>query len=162
MTHLCFADRFRLAIASLALAVLALATLAPVAAASGRKEAAGFYLALAPLCHQKADRSWYFEDFPAALCIRCYGVYGGIAVAALLGLPFSQRTAAAGFLIVGGAWAAERLAGLPLTDLSRFASGGALGWGMAALGAPAGDRGKRGNRLESRGVESDDRLDFLR
>lgn len=136
----------RIAVGLLAVAALALATLAPIAAASGRNEATAFYVALAPLCHQRAERSWSFEDFPAGLCVRCYGIYSGIAAAALLGLPFSRRMAISGFLILGAVWAAEHGVGLALPDLARFASGGALGGVMASAMSP---RNGRRNREET-------------
>jgi hypothetical protein len=132
LTQLYVQGWVRIGIGMLAVAALALATLAPVASARGRSEATGLYLALAPLCHQRADRSWRFQDFPAGLCVRCYGIYSGIAAAALLGLPFSRRVASAGFLVLGAAWAAEHLGGFYLPDMVRFASGGGLGGAMAA------------------------------
>ena len=123
----------RIGFGTLALLALLTATIAPVLAAQGRVEAVGLYMALEPLCHQRADRSWSFHDLQAGLCIRCYGVYSGIAAAALLGLPFTRRKAAAGTLAVGALWALEHVTLAPVFEGVRFAGGGALGLVAASV-----------------------------
>ena len=67
------------------------------------------------------------------MCIRCYGVYSGIAAAALLGLPFTKRIAFAGAVALAGVWAIEHLAGAAVPELARFASGGAFGLAVASV-----------------------------
>ena len=148
MTQLSLPRWLRILIASLALLALVLATLAPIVATRGHVEAVGLYMALEPLCHQRADRSWSYGDLSAGLCIRCYGIYSGIAAAAFLGLPFSKRMAAAGVLILGSAWGLEHLAGFSLPEALRFASGGALGLVMASA---TGGRGSSWEREETAG-----------
>jgi hypothetical protein len=123
----------RIGFAALALLAIAVATAAPLVAARGHVEAVGLYMALEPLCHQRADRSWIFGDLQAGLCIRCYGIYAGIVAAALMGLPFSRRMALAGAAVLAAAWALEHVAGLPLPEMARFASGGALGLAVASV-----------------------------
>ncbi|SHE98041.1 Uncharacterized membrane protein [Fodinibius roseus] len=44
--------------------------------------------ALANLCHQIADRSFWIGGQPMAVCSRCLGIYGGLAFGWLL-LPFA-------------------------------------------------------------------------
>lgn len=122
----------RIALASLALFALTIATAAPILASLGHVEAVGLYMALEPFCHQLAERSWSFGDLSAGLCIRCYGVYSGIAAAALLGLPFTKRMALAGAVALAGVWAVEHLAGAAVPELARFASGGAFGAAVAS------------------------------
>lgn len=133
MTQLSLPRWLRFTIASLALVALLIATVAPVLASRGHVEAVGLYMALEPLCHQRADRSWSYGDLSAGLCIRCYGVYAGIAAAALLGMPFSRRLAFAGMLAAGGVWGVEHLGGLPLPEMARFAGGGVLGLVLASV-----------------------------
>ncbi len=122
----------RIVVGALAALVLLIATAAPVVAALGHTEAVGLYMALEPLCHQLAERSWSFGDLSAGLCIRCYGVYSGIAIAALAGLGFSRRMAAAGVLALAAVWMIEHLAGAPAPQTARFASGGAIGLALAS------------------------------
>ena len=124
-----------MSLVALALVPIVIATVAPLAAARGHVEAVGLYMALEPLCHQRADRSWSLGDLQAGMCIRCYGIYAGIAAAALLGLPFSRRMAVAGAVAIGAAWAIEHVGGVPVPEMARFASGGAFGLAMASVAA---------------------------
>ena len=133
MTQLSLPRRLRIATAVIALLILGVATAAPIVATLGHVEAVGLYMALEPLCHQLAERSWSFGDLSAGLCIRCYGVYSGIAAAALLGLPFTKRAALAGLLALGAVWMLEHVAGAPVPEAARFASGGALGLVLASV-----------------------------
>ncbi|MCB9384484.1 MAG: DUF2085 domain-containing protein [Bryobacterales bacterium] len=124
----------RLGLAALALSALSIATLAPVAASSGHStESAALYLALGPLCHQRSERSWSYQGQPAGLCIRCYGLHAGILAAAVLGLRFRPRLAAAGALTLGGVWAFEHLGGAAVSPLLRFSSGGVFGLALVCL-----------------------------
>jgi uncharacterized membrane protein len=68
--------------------LVSLILVAPVAAANGHKElAAGIYHAFSPLCHQRADRSYFIAGYQFAVCSRCTGVYAGFALTLLL-YPF--------------------------------------------------------------------------
>ncbi|MEZ5364036.1 MAG: DUF2085 domain-containing protein [Bryobacterales bacterium] len=125
----------RLGLATLALLALSAATLAPIAAAHGRAEAVGLYIALRPLCHQRPERSWSYRELPVGLCIRCYGLHAGIFAAALLGLPFRPRLAAAGVAALGSIWAVEHLGGADVSQLARFASGCGFGLALTSLGS---------------------------
>ena len=155
MTQLSLPRWLRLALGGLALLALLIATAAPIVASLGHVEAVGLYMALEPVCHQLRERSWVFGDLSAGLCIRCYGVYSGIAAAALMGLPFSRRMAAGGALALAVVWAAEHLAGAPVPELARFASGGALGAVLASVTAGDGIGGSR-NRSAPRGVKQEE------
>lgn len=112
---------------------LGLATAAPVLASLGHVEAVGLYMALEPLCHQLRERSWLFGDLSAGLCIRCYGIYAGIAAAAFMSLPFTRRAALAGAAALAAVWAAEHIVGAAIPEMARFASGGALGAVLASV-----------------------------
>ena len=137
MTQLSLPSRLRIAVAVLALLILTIATAAPIVATLGHVEAVGLYMALEPLCHQLAERSWSFGDLSAGLCIRCYGVYCGVAAAALFGLPFTKRTALVGSAALGAVWMLEHVAGAPVPQAARFASGGALGLVLASVATGA-------------------------
>ena len=133
MTQLSLPRWLRIATAAVALLVLAVATAAPIVASMGHVEAVGLYMALEPLCHQFAERSWSFGDLTAGLCIRCYGVYSGIAVAALIAMPFTKRMALGGAVVLAAVWMLEHVAGAPAPEAVRFASGGALGLALASV-----------------------------
>lgn len=133
MTQLSLPRWLRIGFGLLALLALFIATAAPIVASLGHVEAVGLYMALEPFCHQLAERSWSFGDLPAGLCIRCYGVYSGIAAAALMGLPFTKRVVLAGAVMLAAVWALEHLAGAPVPEAARFASGGALGLALASV-----------------------------
>ena len=69
--------------AFLACATILLASLpliAPLALAHGYQFLAGvIYETFRPLCHQIAERSFYLEGHPFAVCARCFGLYAGFA-----------------------------------------------------------------------------------
>ncbi len=88
-------------------ALLAAIVAAPLAASSARPEAWFLYQAFAPFCHQIPQRSWEIQGYPLAVCARCCGVYGGLFLAALLGLAASNlggrhRPGAAGRILGPG------------------------------------------------------------
>ena len=72
-------------------ALLAAIIAAPLAASSGRPEGWFLYQAFAPFCHQQPRRSWQLQGYPLAVCARCVGVYGGLLLAALLGLQLPTK-----------------------------------------------------------------------
>ena len=94
-------------IASVAVIALMAATAAPLLAAQRRVEAVPLYLALEFVCHQMPERSWSIGELQAGLCVRCFGLYGGLLLAAVGGLRFSRRLLAAGVLMIGLSWAVE-------------------------------------------------------
>ena len=76
---------FWLVSAAVVFALVSLIVVAPVAAANGHKElAAGIYYAFSPLCHQRADRSYFIAGYQFAVCSRCTGLYAGFAFTLLL------------------------------------------------------------------------------
>jgi uncharacterized membrane protein len=78
-------------VAALALLWLGLIVGAPVAASSGHETTAFIiYQGLKTVCHQMAERAFWVAGHPLAVCARCFGVYAGFAVAALL-YPLSRR-----------------------------------------------------------------------
>ena len=119
-------------VAVAAVTALTAATVAPLMAAAGRVEAVPLYLALETICHQSAERSWFFGELQAGLCVRCYGLYAGMLLAAAGAVRFSQRMLAAGALLMALMWGVEAAGAARPADWLRFASGGAMG---AAVGA---------------------------
>lgn len=58
---------------------------APLLKAGGLQVAAGAaYGALALVCHQMDERSFHLLGFKLAVCARCFGLYAGVLVGALL------------------------------------------------------------------------------
>jgi uncharacterized membrane protein len=93
-----FAGRFLLAAGATALALAALATpwialRAPTVAMAAR----AFF---APLCRQNPARSFSLDGSPMAVCIRCMGVYTGLASGAWITLGASQRLSRARIIFV--------------------------------------------------------------
>lgn len=89
------------------------------------------YALFSLICHQDPDRSFYLNQAPFAVCIRCTGIYLGAAAAVLLGL--SPRNMA--FRVAVYANAAEFALSLVIIDLAplRFSCGAALGWYAAPI-----------------------------
>jgi len=74
-----------------ALLWLALILCAPLAASGGHETLAYvIYQGLKSVCHQMPERSFRVAGHPLAVCARCFGIYAGFAVAALL-YPLSRR-----------------------------------------------------------------------
>jgi uncharacterized membrane protein len=106
---------------------------APWLAAMGRPEAWMLYGAFDPLCHQDAERSWHLDGMPLAVCVRCFGVYAGIliAAAAKLRLPVKSLVLTAGLMT--GAWAVEFFGFADPPEAFRFVTGLALGAAMCGV-----------------------------
>jgi uncharacterized membrane protein len=129
----------------LALFALAMAPLAaPLLAASHPLSALlirGFF---SRLCHQDPARSFALQGSPIAVCVRCLGIYCGIAAAAIVRLGKAPRLLAIALLLNLLDAAAEALhwhGNLPLT---RFWLGLLLGLGAGAvLRLPQGQLPKR-------------------
>jgi len=82
--------------AAVVVSLVSLILVAPLAAASGHNEiAATIYYAFSPLCHQRADRSFFIDGHKFGVCSRCTGIYFGFAFT-LLAYPLlrSLRTTA--------------------------------------------------------------------
>src|ERR1700677_2267881 len=88
--------RFPVVILGLALAPLA----APLLAASHPLAALLIRDVFSRLCHQDPSRSFMLEGSPVAVCVRCLGIYGGVAAGALLSewLPSPSSVALRCFL----------------------------------------------------------------
>jgi|GEM_PF-2946690 len=120
-------------VAGAALVALAAAAAAPLLAQHGRIEAVPLYLALEFFCHQLPERSWFFGDLQAGLCVRCFGVYGGVLLAAVGGFRFSRRLLAAGVFTVSMSWAVEAVGVLEPASWTRFATGALFGVAAGAV-----------------------------
>ncbi len=111
-----------------------LATLPPFVG-SGLREALmhGF----STVCHQIPERSPMVQGTPLAVCHRCYGVYWGLPLAALLFLALPRWDALfnryAGLILLAALapttldWLLGILGLWPNTPISRLATGGLLG-----------------------------------
>jgi hypothetical protein len=123
-------------IASVAVIALMAATAAPLLAAQRRVEAVPLYLALEFVCHQLPERSWSIGELQAGLCVRCFGLYGGLLLAAVGGLRFSRKLLAAGVLMIGLSWAVEAGGWNRPPDWVRFSSGALFGAAAGAVFRP--------------------------
>ena len=76
--------------------IVSLIVVAPLAVASGHNEVAeGIYRGFGIFCHQRPDRSYFFEGHKLAVCSRCTGLYAGFAFTLLIyPLVRSLRSAA--------------------------------------------------------------------
>ncbi|SHK05090.1 DUF2085 domain-containing protein [Rhodothermus profundi] len=70
--------------------LLLLVSLPPFVSPSAR---ALLMAAFAPLCHQLPDRSFWIDGVQLAVCQRCYGIYTGLFLGALLLPMFGARAA---------------------------------------------------------------------
>jgi hypothetical protein len=125
---------------------------APIVAASDGSVpfawgAALAYRAGSAICHQQDGRSLHVAGLRMPVCARCAGLYAGGALGALAALAWAIGSAGALRLPLGraraaavacglptlGAWAAEHLAGLPVSALARAALALPLGAAVAAI-----------------------------
>jgi uncharacterized membrane protein len=95
----------RWAVAAAAAAITAAGLCAPLLGPWG----VGVYAGLAWVCHQRPERCWEVAGRPAALCIRCLGLYLGALLAAVAGLRFRKWPAAGAWLLLGLDWLVETL-----------------------------------------------------
>ena len=87
------------------------------------------------LCHQNPARSFVVEGSPVAVCVRCLGIYCGVALTVLLPLgrvPGRRRLAGALLLNLLDV-AAETLHWYGNLPMPRFLMGLALGIGAGAV-----------------------------
>jgi uncharacterized membrane protein len=135
--------------------LLAAIIAAPLATSAARPEGWFLYQAFEPFCHQQGERSWHVQGYPLAVCARCFGLYIGLLLAALLGLRLEVRTIAIALTLVGASWGAEFTALAAVPDPIRFLTGLALGFSTGAVvlawAAPAdGERDGSGAQAPAR------------
>lgn len=123
----------RLAFIVWSAAVLAAIAAAPLAASAARPEAWFLYHAFDLFCHQQPQRSWHLEGYPLAVCVRCFGVYAGLLVAALAGLRLPLKAFGAAFALGAVTWAAEFMGLVAVSTEIRFLTGLAFGGSLGAV-----------------------------
>ena len=123
--------KFRLPLAILAVSPLA----APLLAASHPLAALIIRSFFSRLCHQDPARSFMVGGSPAAVCVRCLGIYCGVALAAWfrVGRDFALRLLAAALLINVLDVASGALHGHGNLPLVRLLLGLLLGTGAGAV-----------------------------
>lgn len=89
------------------------------------------------LCHQDANRSFLIAGAPAAVCVRCLGMYCGAAASALAPVAGCRRVLAVAVLLNLLDVATGMLHGHGSLPLPRFCFGLLLGWAAGALLVPA-------------------------
>jgi uncharacterized membrane protein len=94
-------------------------------------------LALAPICHQRPERTLVFAGHAMSVCSRCAGLYMGVALGALLAWPLlSERRWRKALAIAAGAMAIDVLSqdlGLhPVWHGARLATGALAGYVASA------------------------------
>ncbi|MCS7013525.1 MAG: DUF2085 domain-containing protein [Chloroherpetonaceae bacterium] len=80
--------RAKLLVTGCVIGLLGLAAAAPYLAAQGFPEC---YSVFHSVCHQIGERCFYIGEKPMALCVRCTGIYAGIAVGAWLYAPHKKQ-----------------------------------------------------------------------
>jgi uncharacterized membrane protein len=141
--------KLRVPLAILALALTLAPLAAPLLAASHPFAALLIRNFFSRLCHQDRDRSFVVDGAPVAVCVRCLGIYWGVAVGALMRLRMGRRLLAAALVlnVVDVATGAIHWHGdLPVF---RFFLGLVLGVGVGVvLFLPEGLRSNRCSPLE--------------
>jgi uncharacterized membrane protein len=83
--------RVRVPLAILALGLTLAPLAAPVLAGSYPLAALLIRNFFSQLCHQDPNRSFLLGGAPVAVCVRCLGIYWGVAVGALVRLRMGRR-----------------------------------------------------------------------
>jgi uncharacterized membrane protein len=83
--------RLRVALATLALALTLAPLAAPLLAASHPFAALLIRNFFSRLCHQDPGRSFVVDGAAVAVCVRCLGIYWGVALGALVRLRMARR-----------------------------------------------------------------------
>jgi uncharacterized membrane protein len=125
--------RPRLLLATLALALMSAPLAAPLLAATHPLAALLIRNFFSRLCHQDPSRSFVLDGSPVAVCVRCLGIYWGVAVGMMLRMKRARGLLAVAMLlnVLDVASSGLHLRGnLPLT---RFLLGMLLGVGVGAL-----------------------------
>jgi uncharacterized membrane protein len=101
------------------------------------------------LCHQDPNRSFLLNGAPVAVCVRCLGIYWGVAVGALVRLRMARRLLVVAVVLNLADVATGVLHWHGNLPLARFFLGLMLGVGVGAvLSLPARLRSLRPSPLE--------------
>ncbi len=87
----------------------------------------------ARLCHQDAARSFLIEGAPAAVCVRCLGIYFGAAGGVCARVAGGRRTLAIALLLNALDMATGMLGWHGNLPAPRFCLGLLLGWSAGAV-----------------------------
>lgn len=87
-------------------------------------------------CHQRVGRSFHFWSAALPVCARCYGIYLGLGLAALVGRPRLRPDAYKAWIVVGAVVVlvdvASEWVGLRAANAwFRLANGGLVAYGIA-------------------------------
>lgn len=87
-----------------------------------------FLMNLGALCHQRADRSFFYKDYQFPICARCTGVFIGYVLALIY--SFNIFTSVIFLSIMGIDWTIQKLNIKQSTNARRFTTGilGGLGY----------------------------------
>jgi uncharacterized membrane protein len=91
--------RVRIPLATLALALTLAPLTAPLLAGSYPLTALLIRDFFSQLCHQDPSRSFLLGGAPVAVCVRCLGIYWGVAVGALVRLRMGRRLLAVALVL---------------------------------------------------------------
>ena len=113
--------------------------MAPAMRASAPAFSALVYVAAGRICHQNPERSFHAGGTRWPVCARCAGLYLAAPIGAMIALrrrgALTRRQALFALVTFGAptaiTFAAEHLAGLPMTNLARFAAAWPLGAAVA-------------------------------
>jgi uncharacterized membrane protein len=125
--------RPRLLLATLALALMSAPLAAPLLAATHPVAALLIRNFFSRLCHQDPSRSFVVDGSPVAVCVRCLGIYWGVALGMLVRTKRARSLVAVAMLlnVLDVASSGLHLHGnLPLT---RFVLGMMLGVGAGSV-----------------------------
>jgi uncharacterized membrane protein len=116
---------------------ISLTVLSPIASSLGFDRLGdGIHHAYGFLCHQIPGRSFWILDGPLAVCARCFGIYFGLLIGALVlplggGLKDDGMISAvwilASLIPMGTDWALTYFGVWENTGMSRFVTGGVVG-----------------------------------
>ena len=126
-------------VAGAALGMVLLALGAPWLAASHPAYALAIRDFFSGLCHQNPARSFTIGGSPVAVCVRCLGIYGGVAAGAVLSRWLRSQSSVAlrcflaGLLLNGADVATEALHLHGNLPLERFFLGALLGVATGVL-----------------------------
>ncbi len=133
----------RILFACIASAMVGLALGAPLLAGSHPLAALALRDFFSGLCHQNTARSFFIDQSPAAVCVRCLGIYCGIAMGAWLSVfsaaklhidqVLAKRIFLGALLLNGIDAAAETLHLHGNLPLPRFLLGASLGLAAGVL-----------------------------
>jgi uncharacterized membrane protein len=145
------------AVAGVALGLASLALAAPLLAASHPLAALAIRAFFSKLCHQGRARSFLIGASPVAVCVRCLGIYLGVAAGAVFGRWLNWQSSVAlrcffaASLLNGADVLAETVHLHGNLPLERFFVGALLG---AVTGVLLTERLKRASGPSSRRVDA--------